>query len=69
MHPPNITYDYDGDRWVTRLVFPTGAYEYGKMSPYHYELFVKKLRRNFGQAMVWIKKFPTTRVESAGTSR
>lgn len=67
--PPSISYSYDRDRWVTVVRFPSGAYEYAEMSPYHYDAFLKRLRRNFGQAVSYLKKFPATKVESAGASR
>jgi len=66
---PNIQYDYDADRWVTRVFFPTSTWEYAEMSLAHFNAFKEKLTKNFGRAIAYLKLFPSTQVESAGTSR
>ena len=68
--PPGVEFTYDRDEWTLTLTFPTKKYVYREMSPYQSELWLRKVKANFGKGMNWITKmFPWDRLESAGTSR
>lgn len=56
MSKPSYTFAYDQDTFILYLSIARKKYAYYNISPYKFDKFRRLLRRNFGQAMAYLKK-------------